>query len=385
MMVTPTFQALQQAQQAIEAHLVSVRSHPDQRPNAHPYYRFHPPGEPIQGTVMIFHGFSREPHQMRRLADYLFDNGFNIYQLTLAGHDQLNPHKNWPQIDLRSEYTEPLMQKVQADPLLREVVTQTATAGKVEINQQRALLQRLFAIAPEMKTFAAAIAQPHHPDFERYFTSSHADFLTDALQRLDELSVLPGPIYAVGLSVGGTTALGLASRASDRIEKVVAYAPLLKIIGEDRRQFVQLTGPLDISETGWDPNLRFPVGALTAADYFGSEVRSAESAQRLQATPIFITLTENEDAADIGASEQFFADLGNWPQRNWLYKYQASAMVPHAMADPTEVSQGMRNLFWQSLYQETLRFLMTGKVNLTNLETLAQDENLPLVPPLDRS
>jgi len=393
-MVTPTVQELDQTQRAIEAHLAAVRSHPDQRPNAHPYYRFHPAGEPIHGTVMIFHGFSMRPHQMWRLANYLFDNGFNIYQLTLAGHDRLNPAKNWPQIDLKPEYAEPLMQKVQQDAVLRAAIVQKAQSGGVVIGQQRALLQRLFMIAPEMQDFASAIAQPNHPDFDRYFTSTHRAFLADAQQRLEELSALPGPIYAVGLSVGGATALGLASSVPERIEKVVAYSPLLKIIGENRRQFVQLTGPLDINETGWDPALQFPVGALTAADYFGSEVRSKDSIKRLKSTPVFIALTENEDAADIDASEIFFADLATsnaadsetaktkeQPPR-WLYKYPAPAMVPHAMVDPTEVSQGMRNLFWQSLYQETLRFLKKGEVNINNLERLSQDEALPLVPPV---
>ena len=61
---------------------------------------------------------------MWRLANYLFDNGFNIYQLTLAGHDRLNPAKNWPQIDLKPEYAEPLMQKVQQDAVLRAAIVQ---------------------------------------------------------------------------------------------------------------------------------------------------------------------------------------------------------------------------------------------------------------------
>lgn len=383
-MIKLGLQELTQAQQAIEAHLEKVRSHPDQRPGAHAYYRFHPPGVPIEGTVMIFHGFSMRPHQMSRLADYLFDNGFNFYQITLAGHDQLNPYKNWPQVDLKPAYAKPLLQKVQQDPVLQAALNQKTAAGSVAVGQQVALILRLFQVAPEIATFAEAIAQPNHPDFDKYFISSHAAFLQDAQQRLEELSSLPGPIYAVGLSVGGAVALGLAGSAGGRIERVAAYAPLLKIYGENRRRFVQLTGPLDINESGWDPNLRFPVGALTAADYFGGEVCSAANVARLASTPAFITLTENEDAADIGTSEQFFADLGDRTQGNWLHKYPASAMVPHAMVDPVEVSQGMSNLFWQSLYQETLRFLTTGKVNLENLETLDQDDSLPLVPAVTR-
>ncbi|MGB3299501.1 MAG: alpha/beta fold hydrolase [Phormidesmis sp.] len=379
-MVTPTKQEISQAQQAIEAHLEVVRSRPDQRPRSHPYYRFHPPGKPVQGTVIMFHGFSMSPHQLWRLADYLFNNGFNFYQVPLAGHDQLNPHKNWPQIDLRPEYVKALLQKVQQDPVLQAAVMHKAAVGSVAVGQQEALLDRLFQVAPEMQDFAAAIAQPKRPDFDQYFISSHEAFLQDAQQRLNELSALPSPIYAVGLSVGGAVALGLAEKNASRIKRVVAYAPLLKIYGAQRRQYVQLTGPLDINETGWDPNLQFPVGALTAADYFGSEVRLADNLARLKGTPVFMVLTENEDATDIATNEQAFADMGGQAAGNWLYKYPAAAMVPHAMIDPTEVSQGMSNLFWQSLYQETLRFLTKGEVNIANLKTLAQDDSFSLVP-----
>lgn len=377
-MVRPTAKELAQASEAIERHLEQVRSHPDQRPGAHPYYRFHPAGEPIHGTILIFHGFSARPHQMWRLADYLYNNGFNFYQVALAGHDKLNPAKNWPQIDLKKKYVQPLMEKVQQDPVLGSALVQKTNAGAVAPGQQAALLGRLFQVAPEMNDVAKAIAHPKQPEFDRYFDSSHTAFLTDAQARLSELSALPGPMYTVGLSVGGAVALGLAADQPDRIEKVVAYAPLLRIIGEDRRRYVQLAGPLDISETGWDPNLRFPVGALTAADYFGSELKMDESVDKLQQTPVFVVLTENEDAADVAAGEQFFADLDG--KDKFLYKYPASAMVPHPMVDPTEVSQGMSNLFWQSLYQETLRFLTSDSVDLDNLKTLAQAEDLPAVP-----
>lgn len=382
-MVRPTAEALHEAADKINRHLAEVRSHPDQRPGAHSYYHFHPAGEAVRGTVLIFHGFSSRPHQMWRLANYLYDNGFNFYQVTIAGHDKINPAKNWPQIDLRPQYVGPLLGKVQQDPVLVSALMQKSEAGASAPGRQAALLGRLFQVAPEMKDVAKAIAHPREPDFDRYFESSHEAYLLDAQQRLAELSSLPGPIYAVGLSVGGAVALGLAADQPERIEKVVAYAPLLRIVGEERRQYVQLAGPLDISETGWDPNLRFPVGAMTAADYFGSELRLGESVDKLRQIPVFMVLTENEDAADVGANEQFFADLKDGSVGgNAFYKYPASAMVPHPMVDPTEVSQGMSNLFWQSLYQETLRFLTEGKVEVNNLSTLAQSEAIAQVPPV---
>ena len=379
--VNPTAEALNEAVQKIEQHLADVRSHLDQRPGAHPYYRFHPAGEPIRGTALIFHGFSARPHQMWRLADYLYSNGFNFYQVTLAGHDKVNPAKNWPQIDLRPEYVGPLLGKVQQDAVLTSALLKKTTAGTDSPGRQAALLGRLFQVAPEMNALAKAIAHPQQPEFDRYFESSHTAYLADARERLAELSSLPGPIYTVGLSVGGAVALSIAADQPERIKQVVAYAPLLRIIGEDRRQYVQLAGPLDISETGWDPDLRFPVGALTAADYFGSELRMGESVDKLRQTPAFIVLTENEDAADVAASEQFFADISvnRDKDQNYLYKYPSAAMVPHPMVDPTEVSQGMSNSYWQSLYQETLRFLTEGTVEIDNLRTLAQSDDVAKV------
>jgi len=45
-----------------------------------------------------------------------------------------------------------------------------------------------------------------------------------------------------------------------------------------------------------------------------------------------------------------------------MYLYSASDLVPHPMVDPTTISQNMTNRFWQSMYQETFRFLTTGEI-----------------------
>jgi hypothetical protein len=151
----------------------------------------------------------------------------------------------------------------------------------------------------------------------------------------------------------------------------------------DRRQYVNLAGPLDISETGWDPNLRFPVGCFTAADRFGSSVvLSPTSVQQLRQVPTFLVLTENEDAADLETNQAFFRQIGGTANGHYSYLYPARDMVPHPMVDPTEVSQGMSNRFWQSLYQETFRFLNTGKVDLSNMGNLEQNPDVPQVPPV---
>ncbi|NDJ19120.1 alpha/beta hydrolase [Myxacorys almedinensis A] len=380
---TPALEQINQTKRAIEHHIQSIDRHPDRREGAYPYYLFHEPGQPIRGTVMMFHGFSAKPHQMWRLADYLFQNGFNVYQSTIAGHVLTNPAKNWCQVDLKPPYADPLREKLRRDPILQDFFKNFAThpdAARPGFIQQIALMARLVALEPRSLDIMNAIESPNNPDFDHYFTSSHLHYLTDAKARLEDLHAMPGAIYTVGLSVGGAVALGLAASRPDRVKGVVAYAPLLRIHGKERRQYVNLAGPLDISESGWDANLRFPVGALTAVDRFGSSVVMSPSAVRsLQTIPTFMVLTENEDAADIDTNKRFFQDISSERNRNAFYLYLLKDQVPHPMVDPTEVSQNMSNHFWQSLYQETFRFLTEGRVNMDNMGSLSQAQDVPPV------
>jgi dienelactone hydrolase len=237
-------------------------------------------------------------------------------------------------------------------------------------------------IEPRLLDIVAAAEHENDANFELYFDSSHKNYLTDARSRLAELEAMPGPIYAVGLSVGGATALALAADQPNRIEGVVAYAPLLKIYDPQRERYIELAGPLDISETGWDPSVRFPVGAFTAAAHFGSFVRQPQNISALRNVPTFLPLTENEDAAHVKTSEDFFKAIGGESKGHRCYLYPASDLVPHPMVDPTTVSQGMTNRFWQSLYQETFRFLTTGEIDPNNMSNLEQDPDLPQVLPL---
>lgn len=382
----PTLEQINQAKAAIDAHIQSLNQNPDRRDGALPYYLFHEAGRPIRGTGIIFHGFSAKPHQMWRLADYLFQNGFNVYQPSIAGHPLINPTKNWCQVDLKPEYAEPIKAKVQKDPVLRTFIQNFMNnpgAARPGFMQQAGLMARLVLIEPRLLDIVKSIETADDPDFDRYFTSSHLRYLTEAQARLTELDAMPGDVFTVGLSVGGAVALSLAASRPDRVRGVVAYAPLLKIFGEERRQYVNLAGPLDISESGWDPNLRFPVGCLTAADRFGNSVVLSEASVRsLSNVPTFLVLTENEDAADIETNQDFYERIGGEAEGHRFFLYPKEDLVPHPMVDPTEVSQNMSNRFWQSLYQETFRFLSAKRVNTSNLGSLEQDPDLPIVPPV---
>ncbi|MGP1386545.1 MAG: alpha/beta fold hydrolase [Thainema sp.] len=377
----PTAAEIEATKQAIEAHIRQITAHPDRRDGAYPYYLFHEPDQPIRGMVMMFHGFSAKPHQMWRLADYLFQNGFNIYQCNIAGHALVNPAVNWPQVDLKPEYAEPLKAKIQQDPVLMQTLQNYQAEGKQpNAMQQAALLARLMMIEPKLLDIKTAIERDGDPRFNDYFISSDMDYLNDARDRIRELDAMPGDIYTLGLSVGGAVALGLAADQPERVKKVVAYAPLLDIYGAERKLYVELTGPLDIKEMGWDPDLQFPVGCLTAADRFGgSYVRSDASIRQLRDIPTLMVLTENEDAADIKTNQRFFEQIGGERQGHWQYLYLTQDMVPHPMVDPQEVSQNMSNRFWQSLYQETFRFLTTGNVQQENFSRLEQASDAPTV------
>ena len=51
-----------------------------------PYCLFHTPGQPIYGTVILFHGFNDRPQQQAALGSYLFHSGFNVYNVFLVNH-----------------------------------------------------------------------------------------------------------------------------------------------------------------------------------------------------------------------------------------------------------------------------------------------------------
>lgn len=386
--VKPRQDQLHQTRQRIDAYIQSIARHPDRREGAFPYYLMHDAGTPVQGTVLMFHGFSARPHQMARLADYLYRNGFNVYQATLAGHAFRIPDKYWPQIDLKPEIWNPLRKKISADPELQQdlaEITAAPTATPSPLQMVR-IVARLRQLEPRLLDIVAAIERDQDPDFDRYFVGNSMAYLTNAEARLAELDAMPGPIFTVGLSVGGAVALALGAKYPKRIAKVVTYAPLLEVYGEDRERYVNLAGPLDIREFGWD-DLRFPLGCFTAANRFGAFVRQRANISALGPTPTLTLLTENEDAADLQTNQGFCRSLaGGFIFRrynhHYSYTFPDGAKVPHPMVDPQEKSQGMRNAYWRPMYQETYRFLTQGAFDRSSLTSPTAVAALPpILPP----
>ena len=131
--VAPSNEQLLQTRNKIDAYIQSIDANPKHRAGAYPYYRFHEAGEQIRGTVIIFHGFSAKPEQMWRLADYLFQNGFNFYQVTLAGHAFVPPATESQQINIKPEILNPLREKVKKDPVLKNFFANIASqSGEIK-------------------------------------------------------------------------------------------------------------------------------------------------------------------------------------------------------------------------------------------------------------
>jgi esterase/lipase len=383
--ITPTEEQIAKTKKAIESYFLKWCADPNKRENACPYYQIHEPGEPIRGTIMVFHGFAGKPKQMEILADYLFRNGFNIYQIPLAGQAYLPPDKYWAQIDLKPEFRDLLWERVKQDPVLQNFLSNRSGDSPWQLQrpstaQMLSLISRILKAAPLFADIVLAIERYNDPDFNRYFISSHMNYLHDAQERLAELEAMPGPIYTVGLSVGGAVALALAASQPNRIKKVVAYAPLLEVENGVVERYINLTGPLDLREFSWEQNVSFPVGCLTAANYFGAFIRSDKNVQALKNTPTCLILTQNDDATDNQVIQKFYKALGAQTKGHRCYVYAKSDLVPHPMVDPREVSQGMSNRFWKNMYQETFRFLTQGEINPKNMNSLPEADDLPHLP-----
>ncbi|EFJ28045.1 hypothetical protein SELMODRAFT_441277 [Selaginella moellendorffii] len=360
------------AKTAMDKFLQSVESNPHRRDAAEPCYSLHEPGDLVYGTALVFHGFGQSPQQCQLLADYLFDNGFNVYQPCLARHYLGNPTLNWPQVDLKPELKEKIRQNFLKDPVL---------AKELYISAEDTM-QRVRSLSPEMSDIIAALDQgDRSQDFQRFFDSSHLDYFTEAEQRLEEVRALPGPIFAIGISMGGATALHLANTYPDTISKVVAYAPLLKTMDDARREFALAIGPLDVKETGWEPSLQFTVGCLVAIDLCGTRISQSNIDNLAKKVATLLLFTANEDSADLPTQEKFAQRLkaiSSDGVPHLHYTYRRELEVPHAMIHPNE--RPIANKLWRRMYQETFRFLTTGKARQDELDSLRQDETLPQVP-----
>ncbi|KAG0625171.1 hypothetical protein M758_2G033200 [Ceratodon purpureus] len=382
-----TRQQLDKAKHEMDKFVQKIPNHPERRENASPYYLLHKEGEAVYGTVLVFHGFSATTSQMGLLAHYLFESGFNVYQPALSGHYFLNPDKNWPKHDLKKDIKEKLVKKLMSDPELAAYVQDFISISILTPDTAYGAVNRLKAL-DEPELLAAVFDEEFGAAFNKYYESEHMKYLHEAEHRMREVAALPGPLFTVGLSMGGATALSLAATHPEKIAKAAVFAPLLKIVNPHNVRFSKLTGPLGAQEKGWYPDMPFLLSCMVVVDAFGHFVRQDKHLDVLAKIPTFIVQTELDDSADHVVGMQIVKELEDRsaadgpPHISTLYA--AAEGVPHPMVHPLEASfAGNTNKFWQSLYQETFRFLTEGTVDVDHLHVKSQDPALPQVRALE--
>lgn len=382
-----TKRQIDEAKRAMDAFVQPISKSPEKREGASPYYLLHGEGDAVYGTVLVFHGFSAKTWQMSLLAQYLYENGFNVYQPALCGHYFLNPDKNWPKHDLKRNIKEGLAKKLLSDPELAAYIRDFISISTLQPDQASGAVARLKPLH-ELGLFEAVCDEEFSASkFYKYYESEHLKYLHEAEQRLKEVEALPGPLFTVGLSMGGATALSLAALHSDKVARTAVFAPLLKIINRSNCRFSRLTGPLGAQEKGWYPDMPFLLSCMVAVDVFGHFVRQDKHLNVLAKLPTFIVQTEIDDSADYLVGMSVMKEIedrsGDDGSSHFSALYAAAEGVPHPMVHPLESSLGHTNKFWQSLYQETFRFLTEGIVDLDHLHVKSQDPSLPQVKSLE--
>lgn len=385
--VVLTQNQIDEAKQAMDKFVQTIPNHAERREGASPYYLLHGDGDAVYGTVLVFHGFSASTWQMSLLAQYLYENGFNVYQPALCGHYFLNPDKNWPKHDFKPAIKQKLAEKLLSDPELAGYVRDFISISTLSADQASGAVERLKPLNELELLEAVCDEEFTDAKFYKYYESEHLKYLHEAELRLKEVEALPGPLFTVGLSMGGATALSLAATHSDKVSKTAVFAPLLKIINQGNCRFSKLTGPLGAQEKGWYPDMPFSLSCMVAVDVFGHFVRQEKHLDVLAQMPTLIVQTEIDDSADHAVGMRIIKEIedrtGEDGPPHFSTLYAAVEAVPHPMVHPLESSLGHTNKFWQSLYQETFRFLTEGIVDVDHLHVKSQDPSLPQVAPLE--
>jgi pimeloyl-ACP methyl ester carboxylesterase len=176
---------------------------------------------------------------MSKLAAYLFNSGFNIYNVFLSQHYKVPAKKFWPKLRYRD--------------------------GHPSVSKE---------------TILEAYKNPESDLFKQIFTEetaapweqNHNGWLHDAKRRLEELNELGGRVYVVGLSLGAEVALRLgAEDGGNRIQAVVAHGPYLQAKNPEKRDQIKLAGPFD-NQTARINDLEFSVATVAAQHALGASL-----------------------------------------------------------------------------------------------------------------
>jgi len=204
------------------------------------------------------------------MADYFFKAGWNVYSTVLAGHGFKGT--GWPTVDLKPSMGggDALGIALAGNPELAAKLANTGAlsrdpAAAVEVFEALTVEVPALAKAGPLYAYMQSLEPGGDPKaFAARFDSTAADYGAVAEAALRHVAGLPGPVVAVGSSVGGAAALYAGGVEGGRVSHVLACAPLLRVLGDERRQSALALGPLGVGpEQGWSPTNKFPLACHT--------------------------------------------------------------------------------------------------------------------------
>lgn len=110
-----------EALKLLQAHQNGVCTHASFRRGTKPIVLLRPAGSQVLGTILIWHGFTRNASCSSIQATYFYGRGFNVVSLNLAGH-HLEPEL-WPRTVLRDDNAAAATREaIMADQVLNSIV-----------------------------------------------------------------------------------------------------------------------------------------------------------------------------------------------------------------------------------------------------------------------
>jgi len=376
-----------------------------------PYCLFHVPGRRIFGTVILFHGFNDRPQQQALLAAYLFNSGFNVYNVFLAHQFKWPGTDFWPKTIYKPELVQLIKTKAE-NPANASAIASLLPGLQSGHFTDEQMMTLNGIMSPELSVdvLIRAWDNPAGDDFQRLYLaknnenieqqpSDFLDYVRDAKARLADLAPMPGPIFVSGLSVGATVALALAEvDGGERIRGAVVHAPWLEPEDDDTAKQLKVVGPLDRNITligGTYPlrlenhNTEYSPASAAANMALGMWVRKGDLVDRGRNVPTAFITTEVDNSADNGATWNIFGRMNSGYSEglHYWHQYPRSHNVGHALTDPENYRPdytspeegGSWNRYWRSLYQEMFRFYTQGKIDHDRFLSLGQDNSIPAV------
>lgn len=293
-----------------------VAALPDVRQGSEPIMMLHPAQTCVQGTVVLFHGFSGTAAWSRQQADYMFSRGFNVYAVNLPGFAQ-DP-KHWIRFRLRNSkgYFAARKALLANKRILRAITLSSGPNGGnySYITEQlggkimpivRAILSRGNAATKRALEGVKVMAPPsvfqnpgHAKEMNDYFVSDVMRYQSEGLARLAEVQPLPGPLFTLSFAIGSIPALN-AIAATGAVKRAVMMSPFFPPENEDALTFQHVAGALGLFNRFYIGPRIVPLSPITAAYAAAAEaIREFQTMQIRQSTQSLCILVKDNVVTD---------------------------------------------------------------------------------------